>query len=170
MSHDHLGADAPPHPSRRRIGRRIVATAAAVAAVIASAVAGGAPASASQRQCHEARSSYVAGETVNTTGRFLVRTYLEKGALNFWGDQPASELRQYDGDDWCAGADAFGTAMKAVYALDDTSVTLEAWRYRPGPAGARCSVDGPAAARYRCTTRTIVEDHYTFAIFRLEKV
>lgn len=139
-----------------RTGSALAALAAMLLSVTAL-VAGAGPASAASpgASCarHERVSTSITGITENKTGLTLKRTYLEKGLLNTWGDEPAWLIVPKGDDGWCSYADVFGTAMKVVYSIGNGSqVTFEAWRYREGPVGSRCSVEGPDAAAYRCTT------------------
>ena len=137
--------------------RAPLATGAAVAVMMVSLVAGAGPATAASpgASCarHERVSTSITGITENKTGLTLKRTYLEKGVLNTWGDEPAWLIAAHKDDGWCSYADVFGTAMKVVYDIGNGSqATFEAWRYREGPVGSRCSVEGPEAVAYRCTT------------------
>ena len=143
--------------ARRRLALAATAAMGAAAVMGAASVAAAGPASAASpgASCarHERVSTSITGITENKTGLTLKRTYLEKGALNTWGDEPAWLISPHKDDGWCSYADYFGTAMKVVYDIGNGShVTFEAWRYREGPVGSRCSVEGPEAAAYRCTT------------------
>lgn len=172
MSHNRpLGADAPPRSARRGTARRLVAVVAVLAGVLASVIVGSAPASAAEA-CNQRTFTYIDGHTRNETGLTLTRTYLEKGALNFWGDEPATSIRPHRHDRWCAGARVFGTAMKVSYRFANaTTVSFEAWRYGPGPYGSRCSLDGPDAAAYRCLTNIMrVSSQSIWVFFTLEPV
>lgn len=143
---------------------------AVLAGGLASVIVGSAPASAAEA-CNQRTFTVITGHTINETGLTLTRTYLEKGALNFWGDEPATSIRPHRHDGWCAAA-RLGTAMKVSYGFAHaTTVSFEAWRYGPGPYGSRCSLDGPDAAAYRCLTNIMrVSSQSIWVFFTLEPV
>ena len=99
--------------------------------------------------------SAVKAVTVNHTGVELTRVYDEKGALNYWGDEPAATIAAHGTYHWCAYAYAFGTGMKAQYRFADGNIaTLEAYSYTSGLKGSTCAITGPSADRYTCAHHT----------------
>lgn len=148
--------------SRPHRWRPALVVGSAFVVMLMSLVAGARPATAAgagdDASCrHEGRiSTSIDGLTRNTTGLTLTRTYLEKGVLNHWGDEPAATIHPHGQDGWCEHADFFGTAMKVTYGFGRNGhVSFEAWRYREGPVGSRCAVGGPDAAVYRCNARIV---------------
>ena len=156
----------------RSVNRRsgvLVGLALAVACVGPVALA---PSSASalNRECNTSGlgSSVLGGTIRNATGSAVSRVYLEKGALNTWGQEPAHDMADHHLTHWCLYTGAFGVAMKAEYVTPDgTKFLLEAYKYPFQEAVATCRIEGGAAGRYSCDARAGNTDWLGKAAFTL---